>query len=99
MKMVTKSVVRKLRRMKGRTATIVLVISLAMALFLSGLYAGDMMDASIETYFEDNKMPDLFIDLKANINESEVDSAIGDLPDVAAYHSMVSMIPKDRIST
>lgn len=91
MKMVTRSVVRKLRRMKGRTVTIVLVISLAMALFLSGLYSGDMMDASIETYFEDNKMPDLFVDLRANVNESEVDLGIGGLSDVAAYQSRLKI--------
>jgi putative ABC transport system permease protein len=71
--------------MKGRTSSIILVISLAMALFLGGLYSADMMDASIETYFEDNRMPDLFIDLKTSVNESEVDSSLGDLNDVAAY--------------
>jgi ABC-type lipoprotein release transport system permease subunit len=91
MKMVTKSVVRKLKRMKGRTFTIVLVISLAMALFLSGLYSGDMMDTSIETYFEDNKMPDLFVDLKSPVNESEVDLALGGLDDIAAYQSRLKI--------
>jgi hypothetical protein len=74
MKTITKSVMRKLRRMKGRTFTIILVISLAMALFLGGLYSGDMMEASIETYFEDGKMPDLFLDLTTPSNESEVHS-------------------------
>jgi putative ABC transport system permease protein len=77
--------------MKGRTFTIVLVISLAMALFLSGLYSADMMDASIETYFEDNHMPDLFVDLKAPVNESEVDSALGSHGDVAAYQSRLKI--------
>jgi putative ABC transport system permease protein len=76
--------------MKGRTFTIILVISLAMALFLSGLYSGDMMDASIETYFEDGRMPDLFLDL-APVNESEVDSVLEGLGDVAAYQSRLKL--------
>jgi putative ABC transport system permease protein len=92
MKTITKSVIRKLKRMKGRTFTIVLVISLAMALFLGGLYSGDMMDASIETYFEDGRMPDLFMDLATPVNESDVDSALGGLGDVKAYQSRLKLM-------
>jgi ABC-type lipoprotein release transport system permease subunit len=92
MKTITKSVVRKLRRMKGRTATIILVISLAMALFLSGLYSGDMMDASIEAYFEDNKMPDLFLDLTAPVNVSDVDSVLSGSGEVDAYQSRLKLM-------
>jgi putative ABC transport system permease protein len=78
--------------MKGRTFTIVLVISLAMALFLAGLYSGDMMDASIETYFEDGRMPDLFMDLTAPVNESEVDSALDGIDDVKVYQSRLKFM-------
>ncbi|UCE73231.1 MAG: ABC transporter permease [Methanomassiliicoccales archaeon] len=92
MKTITKSVTRKLRRMKGRTFTIVLVISLAMALFLGGLYSGDMMDASIETYFEDGRMPDLFMDMTTPVNESDVDSTIGGMEDVKAYQSRLKLM-------
>jgi putative ABC transport system permease protein len=92
MKTVTKSVLRKLKRMKGRTLTIVLVISLAMALFLGGLYSGDMMDASIETYFEDGRMADLFMDLTAPVNESDVDSALGGMVDIKAYQSRLKLM-------
>ncbi len=92
MKMVTKSVLRKLKRMKGRVFTIVLVISLAMALFLGGLYSGDMMDASIETYFEDARMADLFIDMTSPVNESDVDSALGGIGDVKVYQSRLKLM-------
>jgi hypothetical protein len=92
MKTISKSVMRKLKRMKGRTFTIVLVISLAMALFLGGLYSGDMMDASIETYFEDGRMPDLFLDLAGPVNKSDVDSVLGDLGDVKAYQSRLKLM-------
>lgn len=92
MKTITKSVIRKLRRMKGRTFTIVLVISLAMALFLGGLYSGDMMDASIETYFEDGRMPDLFLDLTTPVNESDVDTVLDGMEDVKAYQSRLKLM-------
>jgi ABC-type lipoprotein release transport system permease subunit len=78
--------------MKGRTFTIILVISLAMAMFLGGLYSGDMMDASIETYFEDGLMPDLFIDLTAPVNETEVDFALGGSDDVKATQSRLKLM-------
>jgi ABC-type lipoprotein release transport system permease subunit len=92
MKTITKSVTRKLKRMKGRTFTIVLVISLAMALFLGGLYSGDMMDASIENYFEDGRMPDLFMDLKTPVNKSDVASILDGLEDVKAYQSRIKLM-------
>jgi ABC-type lipoprotein release transport system permease subunit len=92
MKTITKSVIRKLKRMKGRTFTIVLVISLAMALFLGGLYSGDMMDASIETYFEDGRMPDLFMDLATPVNESDVASTLDGRGDVKAYQSRLKLM-------
>jgi hypothetical protein len=92
MKTVTKSVMRKMKRMKGRTFTIVLVISLAMAFFLGGLYSGDMMDASIETYFEDGRMADLFMDLTTPVNESDVDSTIGGIGDIKAYQSRLKLM-------
>jgi ABC-type lipoprotein release transport system permease subunit len=92
MKTITKSVMRKLKRMKGRTFTIILVISLAMALFLGGLYSGDMMDASIETYFEDGRMADLFMDLTTPANESDVDAALGGIGDVSTYQSRLKLM-------
>jgi putative ABC transport system permease protein len=92
MKTITKSVLRKFKRMKGRTLSIVIVISLAMALFLGGLYSGDMMDASIETYFEDGRMPDLFVDLSAPANESDVDSTLTGIDDVKAYQSRLKIM-------
>jgi putative ABC transport system permease protein len=104
MKTITKSVLRKIKRMKGRTFTIVIVIALAMAFFLGGLYSGDMMDASIETYFEDGRMADLFMDLKAPANESEVDTTLSGIGDVKAYQSRLKLMgiydhDGERIST
>ncbi len=104
MKTITKSVLRKFKRMKGRTFTIVLVIALAMALFLGGLYSGDMMDASIETYFEDGRMADLFIDMTTPVNESDIDSALGSTGDVKAHQSRLKLTgiydhEGERIST
>ena len=92
MKTITKSVLRKLKRMKGRTFTIVLVIALAMALFLGGLYSGDMMDASIETYFEDGRMDDLFIDTSTPVNESDVDSVLISNGDVKAHQARLKLM-------
>jgi ABC-type lipoprotein release transport system permease subunit len=78
--------------MKGRTFTIVLVISLAMALFLGGLYSADMMDASIETYFEDGRMADLFIDTTTPVNESDIDSELSGNGDIKSYQSRLKLM-------
>ena len=60
MQTMTKGVLRKFRKMWLRTLGICLVISLAMAMFVTGLYAAEVFEHSARTYFKDNKMPDVF---------------------------------------
>ena len=53
MKVITKSVIRKLLRMKLRIVGILLVIAFASAMLLSGLYGAGAMDASVEYYVKE----------------------------------------------
>ncbi len=91
MKPITKSTVRKLARMKWRTLAIALVVALAMAMLVSGLYGGAVMDESVERFFEDSKMADVFVEFTAPINESEVDPILLDSPDVDTYDTRLKM--------
>ncbi len=85
MKPITKSTVRKLGRMRWRTAAIAIVVGLAMAMIVSGLYGGAVMDESVERFFIDSKMPDVFVDFNAPVNASDVDAVLSANPDVEAH--------------
>lgn len=85
MEPITKSVIRKLFRMKLRLIGISLVISLAMAMFVAGFYGSGVMESTIDGFFEDNKMPDLFIEFSNQTNSASLDSILSDLSGVQEY--------------
>ncbi|RLF58615.1 MAG: hypothetical protein DRN37_04820 [Thermoplasmata archaeon] len=85
MKNTTRSVLRKLMGMKLRTIAISLVISAAMALVITGYYSAEVFQYSVEKYFEDNLMPDVFYEFASPINDTEVRSRLSGLSDVKTY--------------
>jgi putative ABC transport system permease protein len=85
MRSITKSTVRKLLRMKWRTMAIALVVALAMAMLVSGLYGGAVMDESVDRFFVDSRMPDVFVDFNGPVNASEVDAVLSSDPMVGSY--------------
>jgi putative ABC transport system permease protein len=85
MRPVTKSVVRKLRRMKWRTLAIALVVAMAMGMLVAGLYGAAVMDESVDRFFEESKMPDVFVELAQPVNSSEVDAVLASTSGVNAY--------------
>ncbi|NIP35246.1 MAG: hypothetical protein GWN39_09840, partial [Thermoplasmata archaeon] len=43
------------------------------------------MDESVERFFIDSKMPDVFVDFNAPVNASDVDAVLSANPDVEAH--------------
>ena len=60
--------VRKLFKMKWRVIAISLVVSLAMAMFVTGLYSAVIFDHSMDTFIEETNFPDVFVTLSEPIN-------------------------------
>ncbi len=85
MRPITKGALRKLRRMSWRTAAIVLVIALAMGMMVSGFYGADVMEQSIESFFEDARMPDVFVGMAGNVNATDAEAPFAARSDVSAH--------------
>ncbi|MEA3557758.1 MAG: hypothetical protein U9R75_00730, partial [Candidatus Thermoplasmatota archaeon] len=85
MKPIIKSVVRKLYKMKWRVIAISLVVSLAMAMFTTGLYTAVIFDHSMDTFIEETNFPDVFISLSEPMNYSVVDDEISNISGIEAY--------------
>ena len=77
-------VTRKLARMKWRFLALSSVISLAMAMLVAGMYTGEVLDHSVETYFRQSRMPDVFVELSRPQNESELAAVIAATPGIGA---------------
>jgi ABC-type lipoprotein release transport system permease subunit len=77
--------------MKWRTAAIAIVVALAMAMIVSGLYGSAVMDESVERFFIDSRMPDVFVDFNEPVNASQVDAVLGPDPDVESYDMRLKM--------
>ncbi len=88
---INKSVVRKLLRMKWRTLAIALVVGLAMAMIVSGLYGGAVMDESVQVFFEESAMPDVFVDFNVPVNRSEVNEVLATSGDVDDFDSRLKV--------
>jgi putative ABC transport system permease protein len=71
--------------MKLRTIGISLVISVAMAMIVAGFYGAEVMRSSMETYFDEARMADLFIEFNEPVNASDIDPELTNSPDVDAY--------------
>ncbi len=91
MKPITKSTVRKLGRMKWRTLAIAIVVALAMAMIVSGLYGGAVMDESVERFFIDSRMPDVFVDFNEPVNASEVDAVLSSNSDLESHDTRLKL--------
>ncbi|MFW3146904.1 MAG: ABC transporter permease [Thermoplasmatota archaeon] len=85
MKNTTRAVIRKLKKMKFRTLGISLVVSLAMAMLVAGLYLGDVFDHTVDEFFMDSKMPDVFYELAEPRSQTEVEVALSDISEVTDY--------------
>lgn len=73
MRSIDKMVLRKVLKMKARMVGISLVVALATAMLLCGLYTAEILDYSTEKFIEDSKMPDLFLEFSEPVNASEVE--------------------------
>ena len=85
MRRATRAAVRKLGRMRWRVVAISLVVAMAMAMFVSGLYGGAVLDSSVASFFEDSRMPDLFVGLPGHADATAVASALDAADGVGAY--------------
>lgn len=85
MKPITKSVLRKLLRMKWRIIAISMVVSLAMGMFVTGLYSAVIFDHSMDTFIEETNFPDIFISLSKPVNTSLAEDAVSGNPDIEEY--------------
>lgn len=61
MRVITSSVLRKNRRMKGRIIGISLLMALATGMFIMGLYNADSLEYSVDKQVETSNFPDYFI--------------------------------------
>ncbi len=85
MKPISKSVVRKLFKMKWRVVAISMVVSLAMAMFVTGLYSAVIFDHSMDTFIEETNFPDVFISLSETVNVSEADGIFSNINSIESY--------------
>ena len=86
MKPITKSVVRKLLKMKWRMLAISLVVSLAMAMFVTGLYSAVIFDHSMETFIEETNFPDVFIRLSEPVDQSIARDALENTSNIRSVY-------------
>jgi ABC-type lipoprotein release transport system permease subunit len=85
MRPITKSVIRKMLRMKLRLIGISLVISMAMAMVIAGFYGADVMDHSISNLLEEGRMPDVFIEFSTMENQGDVAAVLDTTSSIRAY--------------
>ncbi len=85
MRNMTRSVLRKLWRMKWRAISFSLVVSLATAMLITGLYSAAVFDHSMETYIKDSNFPDIFLKLSGQENVSTVEGPLLSNPVIGSY--------------
>ena len=54
--------------MKWRVVAISMVVSLAMAMFVTGLYSAVIFDHSMDTFIEETNFPDVFVSLSESVS-------------------------------
>ena len=72
MKAINIATLRKIKRMKSRVIAVTIVMGMAMGMFVSGLYGGDVMDDSISSFFKETNMPDVFVEFSNDVNYTEI---------------------------
>jgi len=85
MRPITRSVLRKLWKMKGRTVAISSVIAIAMAMLVTGWYAAAVLDESTEKFFRDHRMADLFVELSGDEDAGDIAAVLDASDDVKHY--------------
>jgi hypothetical protein len=85
MKPITKSVLRKLLKMKWRIIAISFVVSLAMGMFVTGLYSAVIFDHSMDTFIEETNFPDMFVTLSEPVNTSLAEEVISGMENIEDY--------------
>jgi putative ABC transport system permease protein len=78
-------VVRKLLKMKWRAIAISMVVSLSMAMFVTGLYSAVIFDHSMDTFIEETNFPDIFISLSEPVNASIPEEILSSIPEVDGF--------------
>jgi len=73
LKAIQKMVLRKVLRMKFRMIGISLVVAMATAMFVCGLYTASILDHSTEEFIEDSRMPDLFLEFSEPVNATDIE--------------------------
>jgi hypothetical protein len=91
MRAINKMVLRKVWRMKVRTLGISMVVCVAAAMFITGLYTADVLEYSTESFVKDSKMPDLFIDFSSPVNASDVEPVLASIG-VRTYDLRLKMV-------
>lgn len=77
--------VRKLFRMKWRIFAISMVVSLAMAMLVTGLYSAVIFDHSMETFIDETNFPDIFVTLSEQVDEGEAEEVISGIEGVDTH--------------
>ncbi len=85
MRPISRSVLRKLWKMKWRTVAISSVIAIAMAMIVTGWYAAAVLDESTEKFFEDYRMADLFVEFSDDQDPGDVSAVLDASDDVKHY--------------
>lgn len=85
MKPISKSVVRKLFKMKWRVVSISLVVSLAMAMFVTGLYSAVIFDHSMDTFIKETNFPDVFITLSEPVDDDMAKGVLEGITGLDSY--------------
>jgi len=85
MRSISRSVLRKLWRMKWRTVAISSVIAIAMAMIVTGWYAAAVLDESTEKFFEDYRMADIFVELSEDEDAGDIAAVLDASDDVRHY--------------
>lgn len=70
---IDKMVLRKVWRMKVRMTGISLVVAMATAMLVMGLYTAEILDHSTDRFIKDSKMPDLFLEFPDPVNASDIE--------------------------
>ncbi|RLF69096.1 MAG: hypothetical protein DRN57_01870 [Thermoplasmata archaeon] len=62
--------------MKWRALAMIMVVALASAMLMTGLYSGLIFDHSIDAFIEETNFPDVFIELSGSANRSDIEDLI-----------------------
>jgi putative ABC transport system permease protein len=92
MKPIDRMVLRKMWRMKGRTVGISLVVAVAVGMLICAFYTASVLSFTTDEFIRESKLGDVFYEFSEPVNETDVDSKMGDHPAVKTYESRLKVI-------